>query len=114
MATISTHVLDTSLGRPAAGILVTLERKTRAGSWKAVGTGVTDDNGRIASFTRQSTPASAGSYRLVFDTAGYFLSKAVKSLFLNIVVAFEVNDPNQHYHIPLLLSPHGYTTYRGS
>lgn len=114
MATISTHVLDTSLGRPAAGVLVTLERKARAGSWKAVGKGVTDDNGRIASFTRQSISIGAGSYRLVFDSAGYFVTQNVKSLYVEIVVTFEVEAPDQHYHIPLLLSPHGYTTYRGS
>lgn len=114
MATISTHVLDTSLGQPASGILVSLERKTRTGSWKSVGRAVTDGDGRIASFVRESNRTGAGSYRLVFDSAGYFATQNVRSIYLDIIVAFEVRDPSQHYHIPLLLSPHGYTTYRGS
>jgi 5-hydroxyisourate hydrolase len=101
---ISTHVLDTGKGRPAAGISVSCE-KLEAGSWKVEATGVTDGNGRIAELSKL---VEAGLYRLVFETAGY------SSFYPLVTVTVEITDPAQHYHIPLLLSPFGYTTYRGS
>ena len=101
---ISTHVLDTAKGRPAAGVRVSWE-KLEAGSWKPESSGVTDANGRIAELARS---ADAGLYRLVFETAEY------SAFFPLVTVTVQIADPKQHYHIPLLLSPFGYSTYRGS
>ncbi|PZF81098.1 hydroxyisourate hydrolase [Jiangella anatolica] len=102
MSTLSTHVLDTAAGRPAAGIRVVLE--TRSGD--RLGEGVTDADGRIAALGPD--PLDAGDYVLRFDTAGAFYPEVV------VVFAVADADAGQHYHVPLLLSPYGYTTYRGS
>jgi hydroxyisourate hydrolase len=102
--TLSTHVLDTGRGEPAVGVPVRLERD-HDGGWVAVASGSTDGDGRL----RDWVPAAewrAGTYRLVFATAGPF--------FPEVVVVFRVTEPDRHYHVPLLLSPYGYTTYRGS
>lgn len=99
---ISTHVLDTMTGRPAAGIKVRL-----LFGHDAVSAGITDDDGRIQSLL--SAPNS-GTYRMLFETADYF----PESFYPEVSVSFIVRDPFAHYHIPLLISPFGYTTYRGS
>ena len=112
MNTITTHVLDVSLGKPAAGIPVALEVKKRDSSWAAVGSGTTDKDGRVANLLADGT-LSMGTYRLTFETASY-LSKGRNAFFPQVSVVFNVEDANQHYHIPLLLSPYGYSTYRGS
>jgi 5-hydroxyisourate hydrolase len=107
--TLSTHVLDNARGEPAAGVPVRLERAAGAG-WAAVAGGVTGADGRL----RDWVPAgawSAGRYRLVFDTAAYLGRGA---FFPEVAVVFEVSDPGRHLHLPLLLSPYGYATYRGS
>ena len=101
---LSTHVLDTARGEPAVGVPVRLHR-LGGDSWVPVADGSTDADGRL----RDWVPASewgAGRYRLVFDTGGDF--------FPEVVVVFEVLEPRRSYHVPLLLSPYGYTTYRGS
>jgi 5-hydroxyisourate hydrolase len=109
---ITTHVLDTSLGKPAAAISVTLSIKAGE-SWRELARGVTDADGRVRAFVPE--PArSAGSYRLSFDAAAYFRASARAAFFEHIALEFEVNDASQHYHVPLLLTPFGYTTYRGS
>ena len=105
MATLSTHVLDTAAGRPAAGIVVRLE--TRDGD--GLGDGVTDADGRIGSVGGELDP---GEYALRFDTGAYWSSGS--GFYPEVVVVFTVADPDQHYHVPLLLSPYGYSTYRGS
>lgn len=102
MSGISTHVLDTATGRPAAGIKVRLLL-----GHDTVGSGTTDGNGRIQSLL--SAP-NAGTYSMLFDTSSYFPD----SFYPEVSVSFIVRDPSAHYHIPLLLSPFGYTTYRGS
>jgi 5-hydroxyisourate hydrolase len=112
MSAITTHVLDTSLGRPGAGIRVELHRKSGE-EWKLVGLGHTDANGRCGDLTREEKPVP-GTYRLMFDAAEYFRSLNTKTFYSVIPVIFEVSDPNQHYHVPLLISPFGYSTYRGS
>ena len=109
---ISTHVLDTSAGRPAIGVPVTLERRSDAGSWRPVAEATTDDDGRAADLI-DATEVSAGLYRLVFDVAGY-AEMEDRPFFPSITLTFRVADPAEHYHVPLLLSPFGYTTYRGS
>jgi 5-hydroxyisourate hydrolase len=103
---LSTHVLDTSIGRPAAGVPVRLEARGDGG-WQHVADGRTDADGRIAGWGVEA----AGVYRLVFATGDYLGQDA---FYPEAAVAFRVADPAEHYHVPLLLSPFGYSTYRGS
>lgn len=114
MSRITTHVLDTSRGRPAAGIGVTLEARTDAGGWRAVGHGTTDSDGRLKSLTGEGEGLSEGVYRLTFETGDYFSAGGVETFYPSAVVVFRVTDASQHYHVPLLISPFGYSTYRGS
>ncbi|CAO5231385.1 hydroxyisourate hydrolase [Frankia sp. AgKG'84/4] len=102
---LSTHVLDTAAGRPAAGIPVRLDQwePARAG-WTLVAEGVTDGDGRLAGMSL-TTP---GRWRLVFDTSG------CSAFFPEVTIAFAVTDAAEHHHVPLLLAPYGYSTYRGS
>jgi hydroxyisourate hydrolase len=104
--TLSTHVLDTGFGVPAAGVPVRLERAGPAG-WIAVAAGVTDADGRLRDWVPDEAWAG-GTYRLIFDTS------ARSTFFPEVSVVFVVADPASHLHVPLLLSPYGYTTYRGS
>ncbi|HEY0641591.1 MAG TPA: hydroxyisourate hydrolase [Pseudonocardiaceae bacterium] len=101
---VSTHVLDTGRGRPAAGVTVRLERLV-AGAWEPVGDGVTDDDGRVA---RLATDTGAGVHRLTFDTAAH------SDFYPEVSVTFTIAEPAEHHHVPLLLSPFAYSTYRGS
>ncbi len=114
MSTITTHVLDGALGRPAAGVPVTLERQTGDDAWTVLGRGVTDAEGRLRTLLREGTALAAGVYRLTFDTQLYFAAQKLEGFYPYVRIIFTVRDPAQHYHVPLLLSPHGYTTYRGS
>ena len=111
MTGITTHVLDLTAGTPAAGVTVTLERREASG-WAALGRAVTDADGRV----REAFPAppAAGRYRLTFDTGEWFATRGVASFHPEVSVTFEVRDARQHLHVPLLLSPFGYSTYRGS
>jgi 5-hydroxyisourate hydrolase len=109
---ITTHVLDTARGRPAAGLAVTLSHRGGNGTWSAVGKGLTDDDGRVADLT--SGRVEAGDYRLDFATGAYFKSAGSKAFYPEVSVVFTVDDPGAHHHVPLLLSPFGYSTYRGT
>ena len=109
MSGITTHVLDTSRGRPAAGVPVRLER---GGAMLA--SGRTDADGRLRELLPPHVELHAGVYRLVFDTGVYFREAGVEAFYPHVAIDFEVRDPAQHYHVPLLLSPFGYSTYRGS
>jgi 5-hydroxyisourate hydrolase len=113
MSAITTHVLDTSLGRPAAGVPVRLEIQHGEGQWKELGHGVTDAKGRLTDLLPAGT-LTDGVYCLTFDTDAYFSSRSMRAFFPSVRVVFFVRDAKQHYHIPLLLSPYGYSTYRGS
>jgi 5-hydroxyisourate hydrolase len=113
MSGITTHVLDTARGRPAAGVPVTLEAKTEGG-WRVVGRGVTDADGRLRDLAPADFVLTEGDYRLTFDTGSYFAAAGVGGFYTEVVVSFVVRDAASHYHVPLLLSPYGYTTYRGS
>jgi 5-hydroxyisourate hydrolase len=113
MSKITTHVLDVSLGRPAANVPVLLESQSPAGFWKEAGHGVTDSDGRLKELAAGET-LPPGIYRLTFDTGAYFARRQVAGLYPQVTIVFEVTDDQQHYHIPLLLSPFGYSTYRGS
>lgn len=114
MSTISTHVLDTALGRPAAGVAITLERVSETGLATLAGSGTTDDDGRLRDFLPAGGSLTAGDYRLRFDTAAYFAASDRESFYPSVTVEFRVTDMAAHYHVPLLLSPFGYSTYRGS
>jgi len=109
--TVSTHVLDTALGRPAQGISVTLERDGRE-----VGSGVTDSDGRVRDLVLNEALQLEGeaTYRMTFLVADYFSKDARESFYTEIVVSFHVTAGAAHYHVPLLLSPFGYSTYRGT
>jgi 5-hydroxyisourate hydrolase len=108
---ITTHVLDTSAGRPAAGVSVRLE-KWQGADFREVGRGVTNDDGRVADLL--AGPSEAGKYLITFDTASYFASRGLTTFFPEVSIVFEITNPQQHHHVPLLLSPFGYSTYRGS
>ncbi|MGH3471437.1 MAG: hydroxyisourate hydrolase [Nocardioidaceae bacterium] len=111
MSAVTTHVLDTASGRPAVGVLVRLERVTDAAP-ETVGSARTDEEGRVSALGPDQI--GAGTYRLVFDTAGYAAAQATTYFFPEVSIAFAVGDSTQHYHVPLLLSPFAYSTYRGS
>jgi len=113
MSGITTHVLDTSRGRPAGGVPVTLEVES-AGGWKLLGKGTTNEDGRVADLLDSDAPMTAGVYRLIFDTGAYFASHNIQSFYPQVSVVFKIENSSQHYHVPLLLSPFGYSTYRGS
>ena len=110
---ITTHVLDTSRGAPAQGVAVQLDKLDAAGQWRLVGSGSTNQDGRIVELI--DAPAfSSARYRLTFRTGDYFSAQGVVSFYPRVVVEFETTDGDQHCHVPLLLSPFGYSTYRGS
>jgi 5-hydroxyisourate hydrolase len=114
MSAITTHVLDTSRGRPAAGVGVVLERSTGRDMWSAVGRGDTDGEGRQRTLMADGAPLRPGVYRLTFDTRRYFDEIGARTLFPSVVITFETAPGESHYHLPLLLNPYGYTTYRGT
>jgi 5-hydroxyisourate hydrolase len=113
MSHITTHVLDISVGRPAANIAVILETQSARGDWAELARGATDADGRLRDWPAANA-LPAGIYRLSFDTRTYFGARKIASLYPQVVIVFEVRDAQEHYHIPLLLSPFGYSTYRGS
>lgn len=109
---LTTHVLDTSTGRPAAGVAVHLERKDGDG-FRDLARGITNDDGRVVDLLAPDSLV-AGVYRLTFATAAYFAKDGRPSFYPDVTIAFEVTQPREHHHVPLLLSPFGYSTYRGS
>ncbi len=112
MSRITTHVLDTSLGKPVAGVPVSLSIRGAAG-FLELSRGTTDSDGRLRELL-PSYPLEAATYQLVFEVAGYFRATARPSFFERITLEFHVSEPSEHHHVPLLLSPFGYSTYRGS
>lgn len=112
MATLSTHVLDTALGRPAANMVVALFKREADGTWFELGRGQTDADGRIPKTA--SPELGVGVYRVVFDTGPYLDRVHGGGFFPEVPLVFSVFDPNGHYHVPLLLSPYGISSYRGS
>ena len=111
---ITTHVLDTARGRPAAGVPVRLERRDDDAAWVSVGAGHTDNDGRLRTLT-PAGPVAPGWYRIRFDTAAYYAGLGTTDYFFPVAeFTFHVVDGAAHYHVPLLLSPFGLSTYRGS
>ena len=112
---ITTHILDTARGVPAEGVPITLEIQDGASSWKLLAQDTTNSDGRVAGLLASNPSAFvAGVYRISFDTKAYFAAAGTKAFYPYVRVVFEIEDPAQHYHVPLLLSPFGYSTYRGS
>ena len=115
MSGITTHVLDTSKGLPAAGVPVRLSIRTGPGQndWKELGESITNLDGRAPDLLTDSK-ISAGVYRLIFETQTYFTSIGLSGFYPSVPIIFEITNPEQHHHVPLLLNPFGYSTYRGS
>jgi 5-hydroxyisourate hydrolase len=111
---VTTHVLDLRAGRPAAGVHVALDVRDGDGGWRRLGEGTTDLDGRLSGLLPADRRLGAGAHRLVFDTRSWFADQGVESFYPEVSVVFEVVDPTQRFHLPLLLSPFGYSTYRGS
>ena len=110
MSALTTHVLDTGLGRPASGVPVSLSA-LEGGRWTDLASGITDDDGRARALGPDRV--APGRYRFTFDTAAYFAASGQVGFFPEVVVVFDVGDDG-HYHVPVLLSPFAYSTYRGS
>lgn len=114
---ISTHVLDVSRGRPAAGVRVVLERRGSddgGDGWRRLGGGTTDDDGRVATLLPATKTLETGVHRLTFYLGEWFASRGVEAFYPEAAIVFDVREPEEHHHVPLLLSPFGYSTYRGS
>jgi 5-hydroxyisourate hydrolase len=112
VSAITTHVLDTSEGHPAGGVPVELETRTESGEWRRIGHGATDSDGRLRTLMSDTDVLVPGAYRLTFDVSKYFEKK--QAFYSRVTIEFNVSAGELHYHVPLLISPFGYTTYRGS
>ena len=114
MSAVTTHVLDAANGRPAAGVVVALERSVDDG-WEALAAGTTDSDGRCSTLGPEAEGMPLGTYRLTFATGDWFAAAGRETFYPYVVVTFALTDPARaHHHVPLLLSPFAYTTYRGS
>lgn len=114
MSAITTHVLDTARGQPATGVGVTLTVLGQGDMWTRVGTGTTDSDGRIRSFVQPGKSLDPGTYRLRFDTRAYHAGQGIAGFFPHVDIIVSISEAGRHYHVPLLLSPFAYSTYRGS
>jgi len=112
MSQITTHVLDTSLGKPAEGIRISLQ-KTDGSSWETIGSGLTNSDGRVANLLAEDVLLEPGIYRMFFETGPYYKGLNIQTFYPEASIVFETFD-TEHYHVPLLLNPFGYSTYRGS
>jgi len=114
MMGISTHVLDIAQGQPAQDVPVRLERQEAAGRWRLLTSSRTDQDGRCAQLLPENEALTPGVYRLGFDTVTYFGARKLDGMYPLVEITFHIRNGEDHFHIPLLLSPNGYTTYRGS
>lgn len=113
MSQITTHILDTTIGKPAQGVSIILEQLSTDNKWTLLGEGKTNSDGRLPNLLSADIKLNTGTYRLIFDTASYFKTLGVKGFYPSVTIAFDLSD-DSHYHVPLLLNPFGYATYRGS
>ena len=113
MSPITTHILDTTAGRPAAGVSVQLDFQTTDG-WESIGEGRTNDDGRVTDLLDTDHPLLVGTYRISFEIGEYFVRRDVEAFYPSASIIFSVRATDEHYHVPLLLNPYGYSTYRGS
>jgi 5-hydroxyisourate hydrolase len=109
---ITTHILDTSKGKPAFGVQVTLCHHEKK-NWVEIAKGVTDEDGRVGNLLKKNVKLVLGTYKLRFETQSYFVKQAVQTFYPFVEITFQVTT-EEHYHVPLLLNPYGYSTYRGS
>lgn len=114
MSAITTHVLDTSSGMPASGVPIVLEFQSADGDWQLLGKGTTDSDGRLRDLLPPEQSLDIGTYRISFDTETYFRAHNLEGFYPFVAVVFSILDTDGHFHVPLLLSPYGYSTYRGS
>jgi 5-hydroxyisourate hydrolase len=114
MKRVSTHILDLARGKPAPDVPVRLERQEASGHWHLLASSRTDGDGRCRQLLPETEDLSEGLYRLAFDTASHFASQKTESLYPVVEITFRVRRGESQFHIPLLLSANGYTTYRGS
>jgi 5-hydroxyisourate hydrolase len=113
MSPITSHVLDTSLGQPARDLYIRLDVLESDGAWRALARRSTDSSGRVTNLLNPGELA-ARTYRLTFETGAYFTRNAQAVFYPHVEVVFQIAEPAEHYHLPLLISPFGYSTYRGS
>ena len=113
MSAITTHILDTSTGKPAANVAVTLDF-LQDGDWKSVGSGRTNSDGRVPDLINDGFEFQSGQYRIEFAVSEYFETSNTEAFYPYVRIVFIVKDEQSHYHVPLLLNPFGYSTYRGS
>ncbi|GAA4746418.1 hydroxyisourate hydrolase [Flavisolibacter ginsenosidimutans] len=111
MSQITTHILDTSKGKPASGVTVVLYSGNDA--WAEIARGATNNDGRVTDLLRKDSLLETGIYKLRFETKDYFEKQHIITFYPFVEIVFDVQD-NEHYHVPLLLNPFGYSTYRGS
>ncbi|MFK8101071.1 MAG: hydroxyisourate hydrolase [Saprospiraceae bacterium] len=112
MSQITSHVLDTSLGKPGSNLHIELQAMTDD-TWQTIGSGLTDDDGRVSTLLADDQILAPGNYQLLFHTGSYYEAQAIASFYPEVRIQFRVIDAS-HYHVPLLLNPFGYSTYRGS
>lgn len=113
MSQITSHILNTTLGKPAAGVLIVLYRQTNDDDWEEIVRGITNQDGRIADWLPKDEVLDTGNYKLKFETGDYFKQLQLPSFYPFVEIVFSITD-GSHYHVPLLLNPYGYSTYRGS
>jgi len=111
---VSTHVLDLATGKPARGVRVHLECEEGSARWRALSVAETDQDGRCARLLPDDETLRPGVYRMIFETASYYEPQKIVSLYAQVEIVFRVREGGERFHLPLLLSPNGYTTYRGS
>ncbi|HVK71274.1 MAG TPA: hydroxyisourate hydrolase [Polyangium sp.] len=111
---ITTHVLDTSRGRPAEGVPVVLERLEDSGAFVELGRGKTDADGRLRDLLPSEPRPKPGTYRITFDTSVYYAAQGTTGFYPSVSITFLLRAPEEHHHVPLLLNPYGFSTYRGS
>lgn len=114
MSTLSTHVLDVTAGRPAEGLTILLEAEREKDRWQELARGVTNADGRLKDFLPAGTTLEKGVYRLTFETGRWLRAQGTVGFYPYVAITFEVGAADEHYHVPLLLSPFGFSTYRGS
>jgi 5-hydroxyisourate hydrolase len=110
---LSTHILNTTTGKPASGVPLVLQKQT-GGGWEDLRKAKTDEKGRASDLYIPGKALKAGTYRLIFETGDYFKTQGVSTFFPRVEIVFVIEKTEEHYHIPLLISPFGYSTYRGS
>ena len=112
MSQLTTHILDTTKGKPASGVRISLYQQHEE-KWKEIGLGTTNSDGRVMDLLKKDALLDPGTYKMRFETGEYFDKQGIQSFYPFVEIIFNITS-KEHYHIPLLISPHGYNTYRGS